>query len=60
MKSSAGPEAMTDPISYFMRWILTAGWSGPAIAPTMAILGREVTLRRFAGIRQVILAGVAK
>lgn len=41
---------------FFIRWILTAGWSGPPIARTMTILGRETTLERLANIPTVILA----
>ena len=41
---------------HFMRWVLTAGWSGPPIARTMAILGRETSLARLAEIPTVIAA----
>ena len=47
-------------VLHFTRWALTAGWSGPSIAQTMAILGRDVTLQRLANIPAVISTGASE
>ena len=43
---------------HFIRWSLTAGWSGPSISQTMAILGRETTLQRLANMPKIISTGI--
>ena len=45
---------------HFIRWSLTAGWSGPSISHTMAILGRETTLQRLRNMPKIISAGTPK
>ena len=59
--SSLGPNVPTDPttILYFIRWILAAGWSGPPIAQTMVLIGRETSLERLASFPAVIAAVTA-
>lgn len=47
-------------VLHFIRWSLTAGWSGPSISQTMAILGREITLQRLANIAAVISTGTSE
>lgn len=45
---------------HFVRWSLTAGWSGPSISQTMDILGRETTLQRLANMPQIISTGISR
>ena len=45
---------------HFIRWSLTAGWSGPSISQTMAILGRETTLQRLTNIPEIIATGIPR
>ena len=59
--SSPGPNLPSDSttILYFIRWILAAGWSGPPIAKTMVLIGRETSLDRLANFSAVISAFTA-
>ena len=58
LSSSRGSNLSTDSttILHFIRWILAAGWSGPPIARTMVLIGRETSLKRLANFPAVISA----
>lgn len=47
-------------ILHFIRWVLAAGWSGPPIAQTMVLLGREISLQRFADIPTIVSSASAE
>lgn len=47
-------------ILHFIRWVLAAGWSGPPIAQTMVLLGREISLQRFADIPAIVSSASAE
>ena len=53
-----GPNLPNDSttILHFIRWILAAGWSGPPIAQTMVLIGRETSLKRLANFPSVVSA----
>ncbi|KAL8786196.1 MAG: hypothetical protein Q9195_008315 [Heterodermia aff. obscurata] len=58
LSSSSDANLPTDSttILYFIRWILAAGWSGPPIAQTMVLIGRETSLYRLANFPAIISA----
>ena len=60
--SQGGPRLPDHPAVciHFIRWSLTAGWSGPSISHTMAILGRETTLQRLANMPKITSTGIPR
>ncbi|KAL1994830.1 hypothetical protein VTN49DRAFT_1017 [Thermomyces lanuginosus] len=51
-KSKEEKKALTKEIYHYLRWALSGGASGPGIPETMAILGREETIRRLTEARE--------